>query len=150
MKLIPILKWFLPIVFLLAIGTKLITYGNEQEAKHRRGYEIYAAATTALLAGDTQTAYILYIQSSYELADPTHKAVALYEAANVGWVGEIADYNTLVGLYKQSLRYDPGFYEAAFNLEYLYWLKVNAPQDLPELEPGPGPSREERTPNGDV
>lgn len=150
MKIASFLKWFLPMVFLVAIGTKLIAVSNEQETKLSHGYETYAAATAALLAGDSQTAYVLFIKSSYELADPAHKAVALYEAANVGWVGEIADYNTLVSLYKQSLRYDPGFYEAAFNLEYLYWLRVNAPEDLPEPEPGPEPSREERTPNGDV
>lgn len=150
MKILAFLKWFLPVVILIAIGMKLINYSSEQEANLLRGYETYAAAAEALSTGDAQKAYLLYIQASYELEDPADKAVALYEAANVGWTGRVADYNTLVGLYQQSLRYYPGFYEAAFDLEYLYWLKAKAPNQLPRPEPGPKPSREEYIPNGDV
>ncbi len=151
-KIVSFLRWFFPIVFLAALGLELITYSTDKERKFLQGYETYAAATAALTAGDPKTAYVLYIQSAYELEDQRLKAVALYEAANTGWTGGIADYNTLVGLYQQSLRYDPGFYEAAFDLEYLYWLKANAPQQLPQPAPGPGPepSRKEETPNGDV
>ncbi len=149
-KTIAFLKWFLPIVLLTTIGLKLIVYSDDQERMALRGYETYAAATKALMADDPKSAYVLYIQSAYEFTDPALKAVALYEAANTGWIGGIADYNTVVGLYKQSLRYDPGFYEASYNLEYLYRLKEKAPEMLPQPEPGPEPSREEESPNGDV
>ena len=149
-RIISILKWFLPAVFLAAIGGKLVAYSHEQEKQFLQGYQTYEAATAALVVGDSKTAYVLFLQSSYELADPKLKAKALYEAANTGWVGGLADYHTLVALYKQSLRYDPGFYEAAFNLEYLYWLKTNSPEEIPQPEPGPEPGREEKIPNGDV
>lgn len=150
MKFIPFLKWFLPMLLLAAIGTKLIVESEEQEKKHQLGFETYATATQAVKSGDAKTAYVLYLQSIYELEDPADKAVAAYEAANVGWAGGIADYHTLVGLYQQSLRYNPEFYEAAINLEYLYWLKEHSPEELPQPDPGKDPSREEEVPNGDV
>ncbi len=149
-KITSLLKWFLPIVFLTAIGLKLITYSADQERKSLLGFETYQTAAAALEAKDAKTAYLMFLQSAYELADPKLKAVALYEAANTGWTGGIADYDTLVSLYQQSLRYNPGFYEAAFNLEYLYLLKARAPEKLPQPQPGEKPSREEETPNGDV
>ena len=149
-KTLSFLKWFLPIVLLAAVGLRLVVYSDDQERMTLRGYETYAAATKALLAGDLESAYVSYIQSAYEFTDPALKAVALYEAANTGWMGGIADYNTLVGLYKQSLRYSPGFYEASYNLEYLYRLKEKAPEMLPQPDPGQKPSREEEVPNGDV
>ncbi len=152
-KIISFLKWLLPIVFLTAIGLKLVTYGTDRERKFLQGYQTYAAATAALKAGNMKTAYLLFLQSAYELEDQKLKAEALYEAANVGWVGGLADYHTLVALYQQSLRYHPGFYEAAFNLEYLYRLKTEHPEKLPQPQlPGaqPEPSREEEVPNGDV
>lgn len=149
-RIISFLKWFLPVVFLTTIGGKLVAYSTDQERQFLRGFETYEAATTALRAKDAKTAYILFLQSAYELEDPKLKAISIYEAANIGWVGGIADYQTIVGLYKQSLRYDPGFYEAAINLEYLYWLKENSPEEIPQPDPGPEPGREEEAPNGDV
>lgn len=150
MKLTTLLKWFLPMLLLASIGTKLIVYSEEQEKKHQLGFETYAAASEAFKSGDAKTAYELYLQSIHELENPADKAVAAYEAANVGWAGGIADYHTLVGLYQQSLRYNPEFYEAAINLEYLYWLKTHSPEELPQPNPGKDPSREEEVPNGDV
>lgn len=150
MKLIPHLKWILPVIFLTAIGAGLIIYSQQEEEKFLSGYQTHAQAIAALEAGDAETAYILYLQSANEFVDPKLKATALYEAANIGLASGIADYGTLAGLYKQSLRYNPGFYKAAFNLEYLYWLKTNAPEELPQPDPGADPSREEDIPNGDV
>lgn len=150
MRIISFLKWFLPVVVLIAAGLKLADYASQEEAKFLRGYELYDSATQALQGGDVKAAYSLHVQSSYELQDPEAKAVALYQAAAVGWIGGIADFNTLTGLYKQSLRYKPGFYEAAFDLEYLYWLKANS-LELPEpQEPGSEPSREGEPSSGDV
>src|SRR5688572_24621790 len=107
-------------VFVLGLG--LVLYGSEQEKKLSRGYDLYAAAEQARVDKDYKKAYDLYLKSSYEFEDPHLKAVALYEAANVGWAYEIdiVDYETAVNLYKQALRLDPNLYEAAFNLEYLY------------------------------
>lgn len=149
MRILSLLKWFLLAAVLIVIGAKLIDYGSEQESKFMRGYELYDSAVKALEEGNIETAYTLFIQSSYEFQDPNEKAVALYGAATVGWVGGIADYDTLVGLYQQALRYKPGFDEAAFDLEYLYWLKANA-KELPAPEPGTEPSREEEPSSGDV
>lgn len=144
------LKWLLPLLLLVGSGLKLITVANREESKLLRGYQTYEAALEALEKGDAETAYIGFIQAADELDDPNLKGLALYQAANVGWLSGLADYTTLVRLYQQSLRYYPGFYEAAFNLEYLYWLKENAPDQIPQPEPGREPGREEYIPNGDV
>lgn len=145
-----ILKWVLPVVVLILLGTALIVLGDREEEKLRRGHQTHAAAVAAFESGDLKSAYELFLLSSYEFEDPRLKAVATYEAANIGWVGGIADYRTLVGLYQQAIRYQPGYFEASFNLEVLYWLKVNAPEELPRPEVGPEPGREEVPPNGDV
>ncbi|MBI1871871.1 hypothetical protein HYS10_00445, partial [Candidatus Collierbacteria bacterium] len=100
----------------------------------------------ALQSLDIDGAYSLFVQSSYEFQDDEPKAIALYMAATVGWYGGIADYNTLVELYKQALRYHPELEEASLNLEFLYWLKANG-QELPTP---PGPGRDEEVTNGDV
>jgi hypothetical protein len=145
-----ILKWALPVVILIVLGTALIVFSNRQEEKLRSGYQTYAAAMAALESGNFKTAYELFLQSSYEFEDREMKALATYEAANIGWLGQVADYRTLVGLYKQAIRYKPGYHEAAFNLEYLYWLKANTPEQLPQPEVGPEPGREEVPESGDV
>lgn len=148
-KLLALLKWFLPIVLLVAIGMKLIAESGYQEATEREGYELYNAATSALSTGDFKAAYVLYLQSAYAIADPQAKANAFYTAANVGWVGQIADYQTLVVLYQQAIRNHPGFYEAAFNLEYLYWLKVNDPEKVPKPKPGAKPDSGDKQKSGE-
>ncbi len=153
MKIISLFKWLVPMILLVGIGTKLINYSSDQEASVMRGYELYDAARLALQAGDFKGAYALFLQSAYESHDPQLQGTALYEAANVGWFGEIADYRTLVSLYQQSLRYNPELYEAAFDLEYLYWLKANAPEKLPqpkpgEPQPGQNPSQPGQIPGG--
>ncbi len=150
MKYLSFLKWLLLAALLITAGLMLIDYAGKQEDKFKQAYATHAAAAAAHAAGDPKTAYGLYLQSSFEFADPRLKGIALYEAANVGWVWGFADYNTLVGLYKQSLRYYPGFAEAAFDLEYLYWLKANAPEMLPQPQPGLQPGREGELLNGDV
>lgn len=147
-RIIAFFKWFLPVVILLAVGTRLINYATEQEARFRRGYELYGSAEEALMVGEFELAYSLFVQSSYEFQDRQPKAIALYVAATVGWTGVIADYNTLVELYKQALRYHPGFDEAAFNLEFLYWLKAND-RELPPPPTGP-PNKDDEVTNGDV
>lgn len=161
MKTLSILKWVLPVVVLIAAGTYLVRYGSDQEAKFLKGYRLYNAASAqydaAIAAskdGDLeaaawymQNAYTLYVQSFFALDTPDAKALALYETANTGWEGQIADYRTLVGLYQESLRNKPGFYESAFNLELLYWLKDNESgklpvplqQEGPEDQQGPQP-----------
>lgn len=150
MKLISFLKWFLAVVLLIAAGLWLISHSFDEESRLMQGYDLYAAASLAVEVGDFPTAYTLYLQSAHLLKDPDLKAVAIYEAATVGWAGQIADYQTLVGLYQQSLRFRPGFYEAAFDLEYLYRIRANAPEQLPEPDPGPMPSSEGRVPSGDI
>lgn len=149
MNIRSILKWVLPVIILISLGATLVVYSNREEEKLLRGYETHAAAVAALESSNFKSAYELFLQSSYEFEDERLKAIALYEAANVGWIGQIADYRTLVGLYQQAIRYKPGYYEAAFNLEYLYWLKANAPQALPQPDAGPEPGGEEMPPNGD-
>ena len=144
-----ILKWALPVVILIVIGTALVIYANREEEKLLRGYQTHAAAVAALESGNFKSAYELFLQSSYEFEDPQRKAMATYEAANTGWLGQVADYNTLVGLYQQAIRYRRGYFEASFNLEYLYWLKAHAPEQLPQPEVGPEPGGEE-LPSGDV
>lgn len=134
------------------VGLSLILYGAKQEKRLNRGYELHAEAEQALRDKDYEKAYDLYLKSSYAFEDPHLKAVALYEAANVGWAFEddIIDYEKAVSLYKQALRYDPNLYEAAFNLEYLYYIKKNFPEELPRPMPGLQPSRDEESKNGDV
>ena len=150
MKRLVFLKWLLPTSLLIAAGLVLIAYAASREVRLAQVYATHTAAAAAFEAGDLKTAYTLYLASSYEFEDPKLKAICLYEAATAGWIGGFADYNTLVGLYKQSLRYSPGFDEAALNLEYLYWLKTNAPEQLPQPDPGTNPGREEEIPSGDV
>lgn len=136
MKLVKGLLKFVFIGVVLAVGVLLIAVSRDQEQTTMKGSELFDAATTALQAGDVQSAYMLYVQSAYALLDPKAKALAFYDAANVGWMGKLADFETLVELYKQSLRYHPGFYEAGFNLEYLYWLKLKQPGNLPQPKAG--------------
>lgn len=150
MKIIKFFKWVGLVVILFVAGLKIIAYSTQVERDFRVGYEHYAAAAAAVAAGDYQTGYSLYLQSSFEFDDPQLKAVALYETATVGWTRQIANYDILVDLYQQSLRFSPGFYEPSFDLEYLYTLSGNAPQELPQPEPGPQPSSEGRPTNGDI
>ncbi len=145
-----LLKKFLPVLLLIIIGSGLIIYSGSQTEKEMSPYLIHQNAEKAMKVGDTNTAYILYVESSLAFQDPRLKAIAICEAAAVGWSGQIADYNTLVNLYSQALRYDPENYEASFNLEYLYYLKENAPGDLPKPPPSEKPSREEEATSGDV
>lgn len=149
--IINLVKWLLPMA-LTVIGLRLIEYGSIQEQKIPRDYQLYDSATTALRDGDFATAYSLFLQSASESRDPHLKAIAIYQAANIGWCDKrfdrrcespIANYQEIVELYKQSLRFQPGFYEAGFNLEYLYWLKTNAPEQLPAPPSQPGPAGEE-------
>ncbi len=53
-----------------------------------------------------------------------------------------------MGFYKESLRNTPGFYEAAFNLEYLYMLKEFAPEMVPMPGDNPGPGEDDTHVNG--
>ena len=146
MRIISFLKWFLSVVILITLGVKLIDHASEEEIKYMRGYELFDSAEKALQDVNIEGAYSLFVQSSYELQDGEAKAIALYWAATIGWAGGLADYNSLVELYKQALRYHPGFDEAAHNLEFLYWLRANK-QELPE--PPKEPSRDWVT-DGDV
>lgn len=138
MKFLSFLKWLLPLAALVAIGLKLISFSVEAESKQREGYELYTQGVAAIQAGDAQLSYSLFLSSAYHTEDPHLAAIALYEAAAVGWLGELADFRTLVNLYQQALLYEPGFYEAAFDLEYLYWLRANSPGQVPQPDPGEG------------
>lgn len=165
-RIISVLKWVVPIVALIAAGTYLVRYGSDQESKFLKGYRLYDAATSEYDAATAaykdgnlekaaeylQNAYALYIQSAFALENREAKAVAFYEAATVGWATgwamPIADYRTLVGLYQESLRNKPGFYESAFDLELLYWLKAKAPSEVPspKQQEGQGEPQDEQGP----
>lgn len=149
-KILSVFKLLLPIVFLSIAGSGLIYFANKQESKLMLGYDLFQAAQNAAEIGEYQEAYALYLQSSYELDNVKDKSIALYEAASVGWQQGIADYRTLVSLYQQMLRYQPGFYEAGFNLEYLYLLKSFSSDELPGADPGSEPSREGTPTRGDI
>lgn len=150
MKINPFLKWVVGLGLLVLSGLWLINHSVDEEKKLLLGYESYHAAEVAVQNGDYEAAYSLYLQSSNEFRDPQLKGVALYEAATVGWIGQIADYENLVALYQQSLRLYPAFYEASFDLEYLYQIKANSPGQLPQPDPGPEPSTEGRSTSGDI
>ncbi|SRR5258706_6076370 len=150
MKITTFLKWFLFSALLVAFGVGLVIYSIAKDNELSLAYDHYHAAQSALKMKNFKSAYSLYLQSAEEFDDPHLKATALYEASLVGWAGGLADYNSLVGLYQQALRYDPNLYEASFNLEYLYWLKANLPEMLPQPAPGNIPTRKEEESDGDV
>lgn len=139
-------------VLLILIGVIVILYSHNQEEKARLGHQLYDQATVALESGDYELSYSLYLQSAYETKDKKLAAQAFYMAASVGWAFGIADYNTLVYLYQQSLRSNPDLYASGFNLEYLYWLEAESPNEIPQpgTEPGQLPSEEEEPSNGDT
>ncbi len=145
-----LIKKFLPILLLIIIGNGLIIYSDNQTEKEMSPYSMHEDAEKAIKAGDPNAAYILYVESSIAFQDPHLKSIALCDAATVGWTSQIADYETLVNLYSQALRYDPENYEASFNLEYLYYLKEKDMKGIPEPLPGDKPTREEEVTSGDV
>lgn len=144
------LKWVVPIIILAILGLYLISRSNQQEKEYLLGYETYNNAIKALGDGNYEEAYTLYIKSATEFTDPKLKAIALYEAATLGFNAQIGDYYSWVDLYQRALKYYPGFDEAAFDLEYLYWLKTNSPEKVPPPQPGPEPSIEEEPTYGDI
>ena len=125
------------ILFLVPVlcGLALIASGlhleKEEAQTYADGLLLHQAAFAALERENHQAAYELFVQSFFYSQDPEIRAYSLYNAANLAWEEELSDYNTLVALYKESLRNAPGFYEAGFNLEYLYMLKENAPEMIP-------------------
>lgn len=143
-------RLMLPILLALV----LVGLANLLEARASRNYsnglDFQYAAFAALQAGDSSAAYALFIESAIYSTDPTIRAVSRYDAANVAWAEGLADYETLVALYKESLRDYPGFYAASWNLEYLYFLKSQAPETMPEPGGGNLPGEEEYVPTGDV
>jgi len=146
----------LPFLISIGIGLGLIRLADlieeRQRAGTRAGFETHSQALAALEEGDVETAYGLFAQAASEFQTPRMRAIALYEAANTGWLGQISDYQTLVDLYKYALRYDPDLFEAGFNLEYLYWLKATAPSavPMPDQEDGRMPGEEQIVPSGDI
>ncbi|MEX2053430.1 MAG: hypothetical protein WD940_00250 [Patescibacteria group bacterium] len=142
-------RWELPLLVAFAlflIGGSLQTYHRE----HPSGLELQYRAFSALAAQDPLAAYALFIESAVSSDDPAVRAISLYNAANVAWEFEMADYQTLVELYKESLRNRPGFYPASWNLELLYFLKSQAPELLPKPGGGPFPGEEEYVPTGEI
>ena len=138
----------------LFLAGMLIGTANFLEARAARNYsnglDLQDAAFAMLQQGDPAAAYALFIESSVYSEDPMIRAFSLYNAANVAWGAELADYQMLVALYKESLRNLPGFYAASWNLEYLYFLKSEAPELLPEPGDGLLPGEEEYVPTGDI
>ncbi|OGC60074.1 hypothetical protein A3J33_02025 [candidate division WWE3 bacterium RIFCSPLOWO2_02_FULL_53_10] len=138
----------------LFLAGMLIGTANFLEARAARNYsnglDLQYAAFAMLNQGDPAAAYALFIESSVYSEDPMIRAFSLYNAANVAWGAELADYQMLVALYKESLRNLPGFYAASWNLEYLYFLKSEAPELLPEPGDGLLPGEEEYVPTGDI
>jgi len=145
MKIFPLLRRNLRFLIPVLCGLALISVGlhleKEEELTYANGFLLHQNAFAALEREDYQEAYELFVQSFFYSSDPELRAYSLYNAANLGWLIRSADYKTLVGFYKESLRNIPGFYEAAFNLEYLYMVKENAPEMVPMPagdEPGSG------------
>ena len=149
-KVITIIKWVTPFVLLLTLGIALVRLSNIKEKEYLASFELHQLAAQAVDEGDFKAAYSLYIQSAYGFDDPILKSRSLFEAATIGWAGGVADYGTLVALYKEVLRNSPEFEDAGLNLEYLYWIKENDPQRVPNPPPGREPSREEEMKSGDV
>ncbi|OGC38612.1 hypothetical protein A2V54_01960 [candidate division WWE3 bacterium RBG_19FT_COMBO_53_11] len=143
-------RFWLPLLLTIA----LVGAANHLEARAARNYsnglDLQYAAFAMLNQGDPAAAYALFIESSVYSTDPEIRAISLYNAANVAWGAELADYETLVELYKESLRNLPGFYNASWNLEMLYFLKSQAPDMLPDPGNGPGPGEEQYVPTGDI
>lgn len=144
MKILLLLRRNIRLLIPVLFGLALIAAGLHLEKKEMRTYAdgllLHQAAFAALERENYQGAYELFVQSFFYSQDPEIRAYSLYNAANLAWVAELSDYDTLVTLYKESLRNAPGFYEAAFNLEYLYMLKENASEKMPVPgdEPGEG------------
>lgn len=134
----------------------LVLFGaaNFLEARASRNYsnglDLQDAAFGMLQRGNPSAAYALFVESAVYSTDSTIRAVSLYNAANVAWGAELANYETLVALYKESLRNSPGFYAASWNLEYLYFLKAQAPEMLPNPGDGLAPGEEDYVPTGDI
>jgi len=151
-----VVKKSLPFLISIGIGLGLIRVADfverRQLAGALAGFETHSQALAALEEGDVKTAFELFALAATEFEDPRMRGFAIYEAANTGWFGQIADYQTLVDLYKYALRYDPDLYEAGFNLEYLYWLRFNSPSDIPQPEGDSGktPGEEQDVPSGDI
>lgn len=145
MKILLFLRRNIRLLVPVFCGVALIVSGMHWEKEEARTYAdgliLHQAAFAAMDAGDYEQAYELFIQSFFYSQDPELRSTSIYNAANLAWVADLADFDTLVASYKESLRNTPGFYEAAFNLEYLYMLKANAPEMMPM--PGELPGEEE-------
>lgn len=136
------------------LAGSMLGTANYLEARAVRNYhngiDLQYAAFVMLQQGDPETAYALFIESSIYSTSPVVRAISLYNAANVAWGAGLADYNMLVSLYQESLRNLPGFYPASWNLEYLYFLRSEAPELLPKPGDGLLPGEDEYVPTGDI
>lgn len=154
-KVMTIARKWAPFLVPILIGSLLIFLGSSLEKKeaqtYSHGLDLHNTAFAALEEKDYESAYELFIESSFYSIDPSMKAIAFYNAATIAWPMGIADYGMLVELYKESLRNAPDFYEASFNLEYLYMLEVVANELLPGLgETGGEGEGGEGVPGGDI
>lgn len=163
-KSLLVIRVVLVVLIFVISGASLVTYSNNRQSKTLKGFETYARAMHELEAGNQEleagnieaaqahyeASYKHYLQSALEFEDPQNQAAAYYAAANLGWASNLADFNALVELYKRSLSLKPGFEEASYNLELLYWLSQNQSENLPIPQSGLGPSEGKAPSSGGI
>lgn len=134
-KVNPIFRFAKPAIPIL-LGISLIVIGQRWEKERDRTYAdgvlLYNQAFSELAQGKAEEAYQHFAESYSYAQDPNLKAEAFYNAATLAWSEGLADYPTLVELYKESLRNNPNFPESSFNLELLYFLKEEGKLELPQ------------------
>lgn len=143
-------RFWVPLLLAIALGGTANLLEARATRNYSNGLDLQSAGFGMLQQGNPAAAYVLFVQSAVYSTDPAIRAVSLYNAANVAWGAGLADYETLVALYQESLRDFPGFYNASWNLEMLYFLKSQAPEMLPDPGDGLSPGEEEYVPTGDI
>lgn len=134
-----LLRLAVPLIF----GLVLIWAGGFLEENRTKTYAdgvvLYNEALAALEEKDLDKAHELFLRVVFYAKDPELRAASLHNAATIGWIGELSDYETLVETYKEALRNKPGFEQASFNLELLYYLREKKqPPDDEEGKKVPG------------
>jgi len=137
------------IVVLLGVG--LVFAGSILETRERKaqlGPQLYNNALKAYQAKNFEEAVALFIQAEMSTKNTELEAKAFYNLATLNWAAQMGDADTIINSYQASLRKDPEFYEAGFNLELFYEFLRQAEAEMVPVAPGEGEGEGDTT--GDI
>jgi tetratricopeptide (TPR) repeat protein len=125
------------ILIVLAVGVLLLSNGfllAKEESAVRHEYDRYNEACQLVEQGNLE-AVAVFFEVAIQTEDPFLRSRAFYNLANIGWA-QASSADSIIEFYQNALRAQPGYREAAFNLELLYDLLQQAKQQ--EQVPGEG------------